>query len=382
MLTGIDRVERAYLEHLLDDPVPLWALVRTRAGYLLLDRDRAGAFLRRLDTRDWPARPDLLSRLAPRDFAEQALTETGTRALARGRAAPWRLDRMLERHLPSGTHYLNVGHSNLTPRVIRALKTTLAAHIAVMVHDTIPLDHPETQRPPKVAEFRAFLSRVAASADRVIYNAHATATAAEAHLAQMGPVPPGIVAPLGVTPTTPAPEDLPAHLPPDRPYFVTLGTIEPRKNHALLLDVWADLGPAAPALVICGSRGWRNDAVFARLDALTPGGPVIEAPGLSDGAVAALVQGAQALLFPSRAEGYGLPALEAAALGTPVICSDLPVFRELLGDWPIYATAPDQYEWQKIVAATAIIEQRRTRPGAVGTPRWDTHFKTVLGALS
>ncbi len=382
MLTGIDRVERAYLAHLLEDPVPLFALIRTRAGYLLLDRAGAQAFLDRLDRDDWPARPDLLSRLAPRDMPEQGRAETGVRRLARDRAAPWRLRHMLARHLPPGILYLNVGHSNLTSRVLTALKDTLGARVSVMIHDTIPLDLPDTQRPGKVRDFRAALSRVADRADRIICTSHAVEARLAAHLSPHGWRPVTVVAPLGITPPRPAPEDLPPHLPPRRPYFVTLGTIEPRKNHALLLDLWQDLGPEAPALVIAGSRGWQNDAVFSRLDSLPPDGPVIEAPNLGDGAVAALLTGAEALLFPSRAEGFGLPALESAALGTPVICSDLPVFRELLGDWPIYASPTDRYEWKKIVADKAIIKQRRIRAGTVTPPTWDTHFRVVLGAAS
>ena len=103
------------------------------------------------------------------------------------------------------------------------------------------------------------------------------------------------------------------------PYFVTLGTIEPRKNHALLLDIWdrfAAEGRDAPHLLLCGARGWNNAAVFARLDA---GNPLVqERPGLSDGEIAALLVHSRGLLFPSLAEGYGLPPIEAAALGLPI----------------------------------------------------------------
>ena len=98
----------------------------------------------------------------------------------------------------------------------------------------------------------------------------------------LGRVPPGCVAALGVLVASPCQPDL-AELDLARPWFVTIGTIEPRKNHALLLDVWQALSqrlPAAqmPQLVIAGSRGWRNEAVFRRLDARPAG--VIEAAGM------------------------------------------------------------------------------------------------------
>ncbi|MFC6688982.1 hypothetical protein [Jhaorihella thermophila] len=73
-----------------------------------------------------------------------------------------------------------------------------------------------------------------------------------------------------------------------------------------MLDVWGDMTDP-PQLLICGARGWNNDAVFDRLDRLDRNGPIRELPGLSDRQVAAILQGARALLFPSRAEGFGLP---------------------------------------------------------------------------
>lgn len=98
--------------------------------------------------------------------------------------------------------------------------------------------------------------------------------------------------------------------------------------------------------------------------------------------MAALLLGARALLMPSLAEGYGLPVAEAARAGTPVLCNDLPVFREVLGDYAVYADVGDMYSWK-----TTIIEfaGRVRAPGSghffEAETGWTDHFKVVLSIV-
>jgi glycosyltransferase involved in cell wall biosynthesis len=165
-----------------------------------------------------------------------------------------------------------------------------------------------------------------------------------------------------------------------------VGTIEPRKNHGFLLDVWAALvrdgaGPM-PQLLICGTRGWLNAEVFARLDGdPMMGRDVFEVSGLDDAQLALVMTGARALLFPSRAEGFGLPAAEAVAMGVPAICNDLPVYREILGDNPVYAGVDDIYPWHKKITDIVADGEARRNCKAGGVPTWDGHFNTVLKKL-
>ncbi|EEW26503.1 glycosyltransferase [Rhodobacter ferrooxidans] len=388
-LTGVDRVELAYLQTLLAGPVPLFALVRTALGFVLLDAGGARAVCLRARG-EVPLGPvDLLGRLTWRREPLRARAEADLRRLALARCGRLTLARMLRRHLPAGFSYLNVGHANLTPRVMRAIHAVAGARAAVLVHDTIPLDHPEFSRPDIPPVFARKLAVVAGHADLVIHSTKDARRKTEAHLAAFGRVPPGVLAPLGVPTPQPDASLLPHGLNLARPYFVTIGTIEPRKNHALLLDVWEMLHqrlPAAevPHLFILGSRGWANDAVFARLDAAVAAGQAItELPGLPDGAVAALLAGAQALLFPSLAEGYGLPPLEAMALGVQVICPPLAVFQETMGDYPVYLSARDSYSWmetiEKNVTAGGRDDTLKNQENArCAGPDWPTHFKAVL----
>ncbi|MBC7154775.1 MAG: glycosyltransferase family 4 protein [Rhodobacteraceae bacterium] len=380
--TGIDRVERAYLRRLVEPGPPLFGLVRTALGFVLLDRGGVLALRDRLDgVQPWGA-ADLPGRITRRDAPARGRAEADLRRLARARCLPSGLAGMLRRHLPPGTAYLNVGHSNLSQPVLAAIRSVPGARIAVMVHDVIPLDHPQFSRPDTPVKFARLLRAVGGMADLVIYNSADSAAAAETHLGGWGRVPPAIVAHLGVDTAGPDVRAIPAFLPLDRPFFVTLGTIEPRKNHALLLDLWegfhSDLPVAGiPRLFILGARGWSNDAVFRRLDALPfRDDTLFEVAALPDAGVAALMQGAHGLLFPSLAEGFGLPPLEAACFGTPVVCADLPVYRETLGDYPVYVAGMDRYLWAKSVRDLARCRQRHS--GAFCKPEWSDHFNRVL----
>ena len=377
MPTGVDRVERAYLRRFLKDDVPCFGLLRTPFGYLLLDRAGLSALADGLEGRvQWGGTAGL-SRL-PRG-RDQALTqaETAVRRLAVARCVPMRLRRMLGRHLAPGFAYYNVGHSNLTDRVLRSVGYA-GGTVHVLVHDVIPLELPDMQRPGTVRPFREKLQRVGRLANRVIYPSEDSRGKAEERMKEWGRVPPGVVAPLGVSPIVPDPEDLPEGLPPARPYFVTVGTIEPRKNHGFLLDLWEDMGVEAPPLLICGSRGWQNEAVFARLDALPPDSLVKEVSGLPDAALGALVGGAAGLLAPSLAEGFGLPPLEALRGGTPVIANDIPVFREVLGDYAQISPIFDREKWLTTVKKWGKDPSHAGKVSGFEAPSWEQHFNIVL----
>jgi len=374
--TGIDRVEAAYLGRLSARPAPLWALARIAGGSVLLAPEGVQALAARLaGTMPW-GWADIEARLRRRGAPLRARAEADLRRLARARARDRALASMLARHLPAGTHAFNVGHANLNEASLGALPH---ATLTVMIHDTIPLDHPEFCRPGTAAAMRARLDAAARHADRIVCISADTAGRLTHHLGA-GPCPPVTVARPGIAPAAADRAALPPGLPPAGPYFVTVGTIEPRKNHALLLDLWERLtrahGPDAPTLVIAGARGWRNAQVFARLDARPAG--VVEAEGLGDGALSALVAGSRGLLFPSLAEGFGMPPLEARALGVPAVVADLAVYRESLGPSAIYASPAAPYGWLEIIEALLRNEKRFERPDPPGIPTWDAHFAAVL----
>ncbi len=377
-LTGVDRVERAYLKHFLNDSVRFFLLLRTSFGHLLLPGTAGQDILHFLDVPADLPQAGLAGRIG-RSPTARVLTEATLRPKAVARSWQGGLARMIRSACPGPVAFFNVGHSNLSQGTLRQLAAVQGLSLTVMVHDTIPLDHPTYAAPGVPEAFRKKLNAALNHAHRIVCPSRATADAVRRQVSPGDRCPDIIVAPLGLDLAAPDASGLP-DLP--RWFFVTLGTIEPRKNHALMLDVWAhlhrSLTPAhCPTLVIAGSRGWRNADVFRRLDARPPG--IVELPGLSDAAVAALLTRATALLMPSFAEGFGLPVAEALARDCRVIAADLPVYRELFGNSPVYADPNDLYSWaDKIQELGAGRGERAKCSGIVAGLTWENHFKAVL----
>jgi glycosyltransferase involved in cell wall biosynthesis len=139
-------------------------------------------------------------------------------------------------------------------------------------------------------------------------------------------------------------------------------------------------GINAPRLLIIGQRGWEAEPVFNVLDHSEElRGHVIELNHCSDEDLAKHLASAQALVFPSLAEGYGLPLVEALGMGVPVIASDLPVFREIAGAIPTYLNPLNEAAWEEAIIDYANPESaaRAAQLGRIKSFRaydWQSHF--------
>ena len=285
--------------------------------------------------------------------------------------------------------YLNIGHTGLDSAEFRDWVSRSKVKPVFFVHDLIPITHPEFCRAGETERHCERMRTVLRTATGVIGNSQATLDELAAFAAdERVPYPPSVPAWLG-TDTLPVPRNVPE---PDRPTFVVLSTIEARKNHRMLLDVWSRLidrlGTNAPRLLVIGQRGWEADDVFDRLDREEKlRGHVTELNHCSDADLAHHLATARALLFPSLAEGYGLPLVEALDAGVPVIASDLPVFREIGAGIPTLIDPNASSEWESAILDYARADSA-TRAAQIKllagfrAPSWHNHFCAVEAFLT
>jgi glycosyltransferase involved in cell wall biosynthesis len=233
--------------------------------------------------------------------------------------------------------YLNVSQYPLShPRYFRWLRKRPDVKPVFMIHDLLPIEHPEFFHPNSVKRHARRLNVFAKVAAGAIVSTPTVADALLTHLRGLGRKDvPLLIQALPVSPTFHGPREHDKGLA-AQPYFIMCGTIEPRKNHLLVLNLWRDLarsmGTATPKLIIAGARGWENENIIDMLERCPAiRSHVIEAPGLSTPSLKRLIDNARAVLMPSFAEGYGLPVAEALVAGTPVLASNLPSFRAMGG---------------------------------------------------
>jgi glycosyltransferase involved in cell wall biosynthesis len=157
-----------------------------------------------------------------------------------------------------------------------------------------------------------------------------------------------------------------------QPTFVMVGTLEPRKNHADALDAFERLWARNAEIALClvGRRGWNIDALERRILSHPELGRRLH--WLSEASDTDLVYAyrhAEAVLCLSLAEGFGLPIAEAARMARPVICSDIPVFREVGGEGAVYVPPNDPQALVAVLEAW-LLGERRADPALISCLSW------------
>lgn len=354
--TGIDRVCLAYLAHY---GARSHAVIQRRSLRIILNAKASDALFQLL----LHGGPRMRTKLTT------CLAQTG-----------WQRERNVR-----GKLYLNVGHTGLDARSLPNWLRRTKLRPVYFAHDLIPITHPHYCRAGEADRHTKRMRNLLESADGVIANSQGTLDQlAQFAIDQNLPFPEHrLVALLG---TEALPMKAPSLDRPSRPYFVMIGTIEARKNHLLMLKIWQrlvqDLGEKAPMLMLIGQRGWEIGEVAQILDQdHSLQGHVVELGRCSDAQMIGLLSGARALLMPSFAEGFGIPVIEALQSGTPVIASDLGVFREVAGDIPLYLRPDDLTAWTEAILSYSDVSEDRQRQlpliANYVAPTWGDHFRKV-----
>jgi glycosyltransferase involved in cell wall biosynthesis len=354
--TGIDRVCLAYLRHyrhraqaVLQHRGVFWVLSETRSDSLFALLAEPG------DDRRWQ-----LNRMAASILLDSAQSAN-----------------------LAGKVYLNVGHTDFDlPSHWQWIQSS-GVRSFYMVHDLIPINHPDFTTPHAVRRHLGRVNHAMRNADGVITNSKSTlaelrdfAATHDLHLPPILPAPLGTDHLAGLTPSQGKPDH----------HFVYVSTIEPRKNHLLLLRVWQSLIANSerepPKLILIGQWGMHSEPVrqILRSDPrLSQYVTVLD--NCADADMVAWISSSKAVLLPSTAEGYGLPLAEAMAMKVPVIATDLPCFREIGDAIPMLVAANEAAAWEAAITAFLRKDDEADRQRALLSRhqprRWRDHFRQV-----
>ncbi|WP_447737406.1 glycosyltransferase family 4 protein [Aeromonas veronii] len=374
--TGIDRVDIRYANHYLNKDVEKRYVYQKNATFYFLPIKTASILITLLyekwisnridaqgerklstiykstigDTRNEKAKPSYLKKL--------------TSGFTQGqfKAVDGYLMDLLSKDRDKNGYYINtshhgVGHSD----AYYVFKCLGKLKIIFYLHDLIPIDYPEYVR---VGDDKNHFTRVSAMAnfsDAILVNSSYTKERFVSFCHEKKyRVPPIHIAYIGVEESfitllqksnKKNSDDRDDRILISTNYFVTVSTIEPRKNHIMLLQVWRNMVERKveniPKLIILGKRGWNVDSVIDFLERSPSIKPyVIELSGVSDTQLVDILRGARAMLFPSFVEGWGMPLVEAMALKLPVLCSDIPAFHESGQMLATYIDPIDAIHWQ------------------------------------
>lgn len=361
--TGVDHVSLAYIAHYRHKAL---AVLSWSQRVIVLGEEQSGKVFARLVT----------------ESTLQTSYFYWLRLLARLAFAT--VDRRFKGHF-----LFNTGHKGLESHGYARTLKKMGVRPIYFVHDLIPLTHPEYCRPDEQLKHAQRMTRILNDAHGLVVNSQYTNDKMYlwAKSVQMD-CPPTEVAWLASKFHSSCESNLQLYSDGQKPYFVILSTIEPRKNHLLLLHVWRKMlevygRDRVPRLVLVGQRGWECEQVIdllERCEALR--GFVVEKNQCSDEELHALLSGACAVLFPSFVEGFGMPLVEALSSDVPVIASDIAVFREIGQGVPEFVDENDGSAWMRLimaysennslVRASQLERMRGYRPWL-----WEDHFRVV-----
>ncbi len=354
--TGIDRVCDAYMSHYRDQA---HAVIQHKGVFRILSERHSDKLFTLLSNRGKGFRYKLTN-LMPGIMAANSAIVSG-----------------------EGRKYLNVGHTDFDLQSHQEWVERCDLKSIYMIHDLIPINGQAYCRPHAIKRHRGRVISSLNNAAGIIVNSNATAAALSHFAISKGlKMPPILAAHLGVQDVGSS-ADMSVS---PKEHFVCIGTIEPRKNHLMLLRVWQKLisetSGNIPQLLIIGRWGKQSKPVRDLLSS----DPILAKHvtmlnKCSDADMLELTKSAKAVLLPTLAEGYGLPLIEAMTMNVPVIASDLPCFREIGAGIPLLLSPKDEAGWKDAIINFLMHNEESKRQKrqmkSYTPPSWREHFAKV-----
>lgn len=284
------------------------------------------------------------------------------------------------------------------PRIVNKLNPDIAIELAhfgpfklkksiqriTVIHDLTPITHPMFHGKMSNLMHRRFLPDIFKNADHIIANSNSTRD----EINRLYDYPTErihVVYPiLHKTYTDNQVDELETIITENTKYFLSVGTVEPRKDYLTLIrafDKIADLDPNLN-LVIAGQSGWKNNAFFSTLNALEHKNRIHITGYINRRTLQSLYENAEVFVNCSIAEGFGLPVLEAMHFGLPLILSDIPTSREVASEAGLFFPVGDVSSLAKLLKMwktdDSTLQQRKkvslNRYEVFSTPTWDLTF--------
>ena len=300
------------------------------------------------------------------------------------------------RDIPSGAVFFDIDsvwNSRLGRSWLFPLLKQNGVKIVTQLYDLIPITHPQFCHANTTTNFMMYTGANIKYADLIITNSNATVKAlndltdrlgVERKRCEVVPLSSDFAFDSGSS-SEPDPEV--KEIADGGRYLLMLGTIEPRKNHALVIDALeAGLAQSGMRAIFAGRMGWNVETLEERINKHPLNGKnlfFVERP--DDATVDYLYRHAFAVAFPTFNEGFGLPVIEAFMRGTPVVASDIEVLHEVAGAYADYFDPTDKDSFVKCVRQLMddpeLYAARKEKLKSYKPLTWDESAEKMLRAL-